>query len=378
MKHQERKMKDLFGKKVEISNEVEERLESTYEILRSRSKSETKKQYKFPKVTVAAVTAVLMISTGVYASIRSDFFEGMFGNTTKTSTPVKPVSIDDGKGGTVDVVIPSKEFVDVDEERAQELLGDYVLEEPIVKEIGSHTLTVENFLYNELGGLMYFTLEREGKVTALAGNEDTNLAKGASFTDEADFYFTIQIGEQTIGYENIYVDTQQSTAEKMYCYSYFLWSEESEIDVEQKPYLLIQKYPCTRGEINRMDAEEYSQMCENVVEEKVNLTEQDAVPTKTLDLGEKGTLRISPFALAFDIPKMLGLSNLDIDPWNVKHVEIQYKNGESYVVEDKNENINNTGYVIGCDPYYKVAFNRLVDVENIKAVVINEITIPVE
>ena len=376
MKHQERKMKDLFGKKVEISNEVEERLESTYEILRSRSKSETKKQYKFPKVTVAAVTAVLMISTGVYASIRSDFFEGMFGNTTKTSTPAQPVSIDDGKGGTVDVVIPSKEFVDVDEERAQELLGDYVLEEPIVKELGEHTLTVENFLYNELGGLMYFTLEREGGVTALAGNEDTNLDKGANFTEEADFYFIIEIGEQIVGPENIYVDMQQSTAEKMYCYSYFLWSEE--IDVQQKPYLFIQKYPCTRGEIDRMDAEEYSQMCENAVEEKVNLTEQDAVPTKTLDLGEKGTLRISAFALAFDIPKMLGLSNLDIDTWNVKHVEIQYKNGESYVVEDKNENINNTGYVLGCDPYYKVAFNRLVDVENIKAVVINEITIPVE
>ena len=376
MKHQERKMKDLFGKKVEISNEVEERLESTYEILRSRSKSETKKQYKFPKVTVAAITAVLMISTGVYASIRSDFFEGMFGNTTKTSTPAKPVSIDDGKGGTVDVVIPSKEFVDVDEERAQELLGNYVLEEPIVKEIGSHTLTVENFLYNELGGLMYFTLEREGGVTVLAGSEDTNLEKGANFTEDADFYFNVEIGEQIVGHENIYVDMQQSTAEKMYCYSYFLWSEE--IDVQQKPYLFIRKYPCTKGEIDRMDAEEYSQMCENVVEEKVNLTEQDAVPTKTLDLGEKGTLRISAFALAFDIPKMLGLSNLDIDPWNVKHVEIQYKNGESYVVEDKNENINNTGYVIGCDPYYKVAFNRLVDVENVKAVVINEMTIPVE
>lgn len=376
MKHQERKMKDLFGKKVEISNEVEERLESTYEILRSRLKSETKKQYKFPKVTVAAITAVLMISTGVYASIRSDFFEGMFGNTTKTSTPAQPVSIDDGKGGTVDVVIPSKEFVDVDEERAQELLGDYVLEKPIVKELGEHTLTVENFLYNELGGLMYFTLEREGGVTALAGNEDTNLDKGANFTEEADFYFNVEIGEQIVGHENIYVDMQQSTAKKMYCYSYFLWSEE--IDVQQKPYLFIRKYPCTRGEIDSMDAEEYSQMCENAVEEKVNLTEQDAVPTKTLDLGEKGTLRISAFALAFDIPKMLGLSNLDIDPWNVKHVEIQYKNGESYVVEDKNENINNTGYVIGCDPYYKVAFNRLVDVENVKAVVINDIIIPME
>lgn len=376
MKNQERNIKDVLEKKVKISDEVEERLESTYEILRNRSKVRTRKQHKFPKVAAAVVVTALMVSTGVYASIRSDFFDGMFGNTTKKSTPAKPVSIDDGKGGTVDVVIPSKEFVDVDEERAQELLGDYVLEEPIVKELGEHTLTVENFLYNELGGLMYFTLEREGGVTALAGNEDTNLDKGANFTEEADFYFIIEIGEQIVGPENIYVDMQQSTAEKMYCYSYFLWSEE--IDVQQKPYLFIQKYPCTRGEIDSMDAEEYSQMCENAVEEKVNLTEQDAVPTKTLDLGEKGTLRISAFALAFDIPKMLGLSNLDIDPWNVKHVEIQYKNGESYVVEDKNENINNTGYVIGCDPYYKVAFNRLVDVENVKAVVINEIIIPME
>ena len=378
MKHQERKMKDLFGKKVEISNEVEERLESTYEILRSRSKSETKKQYKFPKVTVAAITAVLMISTGVYASIRSDFFEGMFGNKTKTSTPAKPVSIDVGKGGTVDVVIPSKEFVDVDEERAQELLGDYVLEEPIVKELGEHTLTVENFLYNELGGLMYFTLEREGGVTALAGNEDTNLDKGAFFTDQADFYFYVETGDMISSGENIYVDIQQSTAEKMYCYNYFLWSEE--IDVQQKPYLFIKKYPCTRGEIYALkNEEELTKVRENTVEEKVTLTEKDAVPTKTLDLGEKGTLRLSPFAMAFDIPKMLGLSGeTSTDPSNVKHVEIQYKNGESYVVEDQNENINNTGYVLGCDSYYKVAFNRLVDVENVKAVVINEITIPVE
>lgn len=375
MKNQERNIKDVLRKEVKISGEVEERLERTYEILRSRSKAERKK-YKFPKVAVAAIVAALMVSTGVYASIRSDFFEGMFGNKTKTSTPAKPVSIDDGKGGTVDVVIPSKEFVDVDEERASELLGDYVLEEPIVKEIGSHTLTVENFLYNELGGLMYFTLEREGKVTALAGNEDTNLDKGANFTEEADFYFIIEIGEQIVGYENIYVDMQQSTAEKMYCYSYFLWSEE--IDVQQKPYLLIKKYPCTRGEIDSMDEEEYAQVCENTIEEKVKLTEKDSVLTKTLDLGEKGTLRLSSFAMAFDIPKMLGLSSLDIDPWNVKHVEIQYKNGESYVVEDKNENINNTGYVLGCDPYYKVAFNRLVDVEEVKAVVINDQTIPVE
>lgn len=214
MKNQERNIKDVLEKKVKISDEVEERLESTYEILRNRSKVRTRKQHKFPKVAAAVIVTALMVSTGVYASIRSDFFDGMFGNTTKKSTPAKPVSIDDGKGGTVDVVIPSKEFVDVDEERAQELLGNYVLEEPIVKEIGSHTLTVENFLYNELGGLMYFTLEREGKVTALAGNEDTNLAKGANFTDEADFYFNVKISDELVYSENIYVECSRVRLKK--------------------------------------------------------------------------------------------------------------------------------------------------------------------
>lgn len=34
---------------------------------------------------------------------------------------------------------------------------------------------------------------------------------------------------------------------------------------------------------------------------------------------EKGSLRISPFAMAFDIPKILGVSGLGAtDPWNVK------------------------------------------------------------
>ena len=104
---------------------------------------------------------MFLASTSVYAAFHSEFFEGMFGNKTKESVPAEQRSIDNGKGGKVAVVVPSKEFVDVDEERAEELLEAYVMEKPVVKTIGSHTLTVENFLYNEIGGLMYFTLEKE-------------------------------------------------------------------------------------------------------------------------------------------------------------------------------------------------------------------------
>ena len=91
MKNQERNIKDVLEKKVKISDEVEERLESTYEILRNRSKVRIRKQHKFPKVAAAVIVTALMVSTGVYASIRSDFFDGMFGNTTKKSTPAKPM-----------------------------------------------------------------------------------------------------------------------------------------------------------------------------------------------------------------------------------------------------------------------------------------------
>ena len=35
------------------------------------------------------------------------------------------------------------------------------------------------------------------------------------------------------------------------------------------------------------------------------------------------------------------------------------------MVEDKEAHINNTGYVLGTGTVYKIAFNRLVDVEKI-------------
>lgn len=61
MKNQERNIKDVLEKKVKISDEVEERLESTYEILRNRSKVRTRKQHKFPKVAAAVIVTALMV-----------------------------------------------------------------------------------------------------------------------------------------------------------------------------------------------------------------------------------------------------------------------------------------------------------------------------
>ena len=68
------------------------------------------------------------------------------------------------------------------------------MDEPLVKQLGEHTLTIESFVYDSSGAVMYYTLGRKGGVTALRGDEDTNMAKGAVFTDEADFRFDVQCG----------------------------------------------------------------------------------------------------------------------------------------------------------------------------------------
>ena len=378
MENREKRMKEILEQKIQISGPVEEKLKDTYELIRERQPAAKEKKKKIPTVA-AAVILVFLASTSVYAAFHSEFFEGMFGNKTKESVPAEQRSIDNGKGGKVAVVVPSKEFVDVDEERAEELLEAYVMEKPVVKTIGSHTLTVENFLYNEIGGLMYFTLERKEGVIALKGDEETNLEKGARFTEDADFYFTIHRGEQVIGTENIYVDTQRSTQEKMYFYSYFLWSEWEGEEAQGNPTLEIEQYPCTRGEQAAMSEEEAAEMQKKTKKESISLTDKAPMPIETVDLKEKGTLNLSPVAMSFDVSLMLGVEGeLAMDPGQVKRVEIQYRDGSSYVVEDKEAHINNTGYVLGTGTVYKIAFNRLVDVEKIEKVMINDVIISVK
>ena len=58
------------------------------------------------------------------------------------------------------------------------------------------------------------------------------------------------------------MDTQRSTQEKMYFYSYFLWSEWEGEEAQGNPTLEIEQYPCTRGEQAAMSEEEDSRNAE--------------------------------------------------------------------------------------------------------------------
>ena len=103
----------------------------------------------------------------------------------------------------------------VDAAKAGELVGEWLMDERITVKAGqSHTLNIEGFVYDRNGAMMYFTLEREDGVTALTGDENMNLTKGAAFTDESDFYFSVETKKGIIGHDNVFVDLEKSTSDK--------------------------------------------------------------------------------------------------------------------------------------------------------------------
>lgn len=333
MRETDKKMKKILEQDIQLSDTVNQKLQDTYKMLEEKELVQKRRKPYVTKLCTAAAAVMIFcaIPAVVYAAVKTDFFEGMFGNETKQSNAVIHKKMDDGKGKIIDSTIPAREYVAVDEAKADSLIGEWVADKQIVRKVGSHTLTIENFTYDANGALMYFTLEREGGVTALKGNSDTNLTKGAYFTEKADFMFLVESSQGIPGYDNIYIDTEKSTSEKIYCYSYILWGET--LEEKDIPQLVIESYPCTRREMEGMDERE---VLKKIKEEKVSLSDKGQIPTKTIDLGEDGKIIYSPISISIDMTKGFGLSKEEAeDPGNMNYLAVQYSDGSSYIVSDK-------------------------------------------
>ena len=128
---------------------------------------------------------------------------------------------------------------------------------------------------------------------------------------------------------------------------------------------------------------EYNEAMAKVETETIDLSDNGQIPVKTIDMGEKGRLVYSPISIRVDMSKGMGLSEEEAqDPCYMKHMEIKYKDGSSYVVSDSEELIENSGYVLGltgqAGAWYKTVFNRLVDTDEIAEIIVNDVSFPVE
>lgn len=369
----EKDMKTILSREIRVSDIVEKRIQDTYgmlEVKNSHTFKKGKRRRQSWSAAAAVLAACLMVPGVVYAASHSEFFEGMFGNSGKGNISAETREVDNQKGGTSTVTLPAHEYVPVDQEQAEALLGENGMNAPVEKQIGDHTLRVEELVYDKNSAFLYFTLEREGGVTALDYSADSNRKKGATFSGDIDFYFNLETADGMLGNENIFVDLEKSTEDKLYCYTYLIWNGEDGAAKENTLQLHIYHYPCARKDLTKNEV---------TGEEVIPLTQGKMISMQTIDMGENGHVEYSPVSLSVDMAKGMGLSEEDAgDPWNLKHLEIKYKDGTSYVILDQDGNVESCGYFCGIDTWMKVAFDRLIDVDEIQEIVVNHVSFFVE
>lgn len=338
-----------------------------------------RKQYA--RVAVFVGVLVLASPFAVNAATNGALFERIWGNAGKEDIASHDeILYDAEKDKEITVTYPARDYVEVDEEQAKELIGDNISYEPIVEQIGDTTLTILSTVYDGNSAIVEFTLEREGGVNALNYSQLDNEAKGAWFSDESTFWFCFDESG-----EHIYVDLEKSTEEKLYCYAYVGFdSARSSLSMR------IEEYPCKRGEFY-YDVAKYEEVMSDTIRRSISIPLMSAADSCKFVNADGGVSVISPMSMTIDRQIGLHLENTH-DPWEIYFVEIQYQDGSTYLVHehemyqyfddgtqelihDVDVEIDNTSYMLGrLNGELLLVFNRLVDVDAIECIKVNETT----
>lgn len=357
-----------------------------------KRKKQMRKEYKkslfgpsrrmYAKLAVAAVPfLVFCIPLMADAAANSAFFGWIWGNTTKENIKSHKEQIYDEQELPFTHTFPAREYVPVDPEKAKDLIGSYISNQKIVKELGDTTLTVLSCVSDGNAAIMEFTLEREGGVNAFHYSQLENEYHGAAFTQDAAFWFHFPECA-----ENIYVDMERSTKDRLYCYNYMAMNAGA-YDADTKGIVLeVNEYPCTRGELFAADEETLSRYLAQTVTSNLTVSIPALAETKKYVNADGGTADISPLAVKIDTDTGLGLeaeNEILYDQNNIYYVSVNYKDETNYIVLEHNlqgkhacdtERDNSSCISYDTQGSLIVVFNRLVDTGSIASITVNETT----
>lgn len=332
---------------------------------------------RFAKIAVAACLILVVTPIAANAATDGELWNRIWGNSGKTNVASHDeVVYEKEKGTSYTVTYPQRDYEAVDPQKAEELIGDNVSFEPVVKQFGDTTLTILSSVTDGNAAVVEFTLEREGGVNALNYSQLNNEAKGADFSDDADFYFGFK---ECSG--SIFVDLEKSTSDKLYCYDYMTMTRA---DGDGGLTLETEKYPCTRKELFAAEGKAQEDLSSETVTESISIPLKQQVPTIKYTNPENGCAAVSPLSLKIDMTTGLGLTEEEAcDPYYVYYAAINYKDGTNYVIADEaregihscETEIDNASYVCGdLDNSLTFVFNRLVDTAEIDSITVNETT----
>ncbi|MBR3278793.1 MAG: hypothetical protein IKG01_07875 [Lachnospiraceae bacterium] len=326
-------------------------------------------------VKIAAAAAAVVVATpfAVNAATGGDLFNRLWGNEGKENVEVHVETFDDGKTDdegnpvTYDVTMPRIEYVTQDPDVAARLIGGNISTEPVTCTVGDTTVTVESVVRDGMGIVASYTVEREGGVDCLNYSQTDNEAKGAWFSEDQNIMFGFEEGSG-----KIWVDLERSTDTKLYCYEYMcdnsaLFANGDFGQITDHITLFAQEYTMTRREIAELNREKGD--TGYIREEKeVIVPVADKLGSKVFTSADGASVTISPIAMQWDSTGGTEIKGVCIDI--VESVKITYADGTEYLVYD--DTTANYGYICGNDTGFIALFNRLVDVDNVTSITIND------
>ena len=326
------------------------------------------------KIAAAAAAVVVASPFAVNAATGGELFNRLWGNEGKENIDVHEETFvdegkidDEGNPVTYHVTMPRIEYVEQDPEVAARLIGNNITTEPVVCTVSDTTVTVESVVRDGMGIVAAYTVERDAGVNCFNFSQIDNEAKGAWFSEDQNIVFGFEEG-----YGKIWVDLERSTDTKLYCYEYMCDSSALHVYGNIAPIsdhitLLTQEYTMTRREAAELVTEKGDTSFIRAENEYI-IPVAGKLDSKMFTSADGGFIKVSPIAMQWDSTGGTEIKGECIDM--VESVKITYSDGSEYLVYD--DLTANYGYICGNEVGFIALFNRLVDVDKIASVSIND------
>lgn len=294
----------------------------------------------FCVVGVGAAAVQLFLT----AEQRTAFYESLFGWGNGS---VQAQEEYDGEGNLV-LNLPNQERVQLDQGVAAEI-DPYLNQEVYTLSGRGYTVTVEGCLYDPVTqtGQLYYALENPDGIEGLqVGEGDSEVWSDGS-----------GINVMCTGSSHTYLDQARSTGTKWYIMAPIAVYNH----LEQLTLRLLFRNQAAQSGWDELD--------------RADIPVGKTMPTVSGSLGDQSA-QLSAVGLL--------LTDFAADPAEISHVALEYQDGSRYVLVDQSTKQVNVSYRMsaGADvglkqEEYRLVFNRLVDITQISAVVVDDTILPV-
>lgn len=356
--------KEMFKEAFSVLTASEDTLKEVMKMTVNR-----KKTSRISRITLVAAAVILVLSMATVAMAYVGFTQyenpramlrAFFGdNGTNTSEGI----VEYNEDGQLEMNLPGWERVPIDEELAEDLITDHISGENATITWAGYTLTVEACLYDTLtqGVLIYYTVENPDGISGYGIDPNSQFGW---IPEVGNIFITIPLPGAT------YIDEAMSTETKLYICEYvIIWDyadDPSMLEIEVGVYTL--------------DPEPYHENDNTLrdVQGTVPIQLPDGGGMEALTLSD-GNVLVSPIGIRI-YEEAFGF-----DPaWYIHEIIFRFDDGSEYVLLSNENFIDNRMYALGsnaADASIKYntthLFNRIVDVNNLVEIILDDVVISV-